>query len=130
MNEADKLSPVIIADDEALMREVLASALRQLGYRYIAFAADGRKCAELLDLPEYRSALVFLDIHMPALDGLGVLDHARAVGSDAFIVMVSSDSALENVLAALNKGARGFVIKPYTTQKILDMTKKFELEKK
>lgn len=119
-------TPVIIADDEPLMREVLASALRAFGYHAIAFAVDGRQAAQLLELPEYRSALVFLDIHMPKMDGMAVLEHARSVGNHAFMVMVSADSSLDRVLAALSGGAKGFVIKPYTTQKILDITNKFE----
>ncbi|MBG6220993.1 MULTISPECIES: response regulator [unclassified Janthinobacterium] len=119
-------TPVIIAEDEPLMREVLASMLRGFGYRAITFAVDGRQAAQLLELPEYRSALVFLDIHMPKMDGMAVLEHARSVGSNAFMVMVSADSSLDRVLAALSGGAKGFVIKPYTTQKILDITTKFE----
>lgn len=125
--ENNRLStPVIIADDEPLMREVLATALRAFGYHYIAFAVDGYQAAQLLELPEYRSALVFLDIHMPRMDGMAVLEHARSVSSNAFMVMVSADSSLDRVLAALSGGAKGFVIKPYATQKILDITNKFE----
>lgn len=123
-----KTTPVIIADDDALMRELLASLLREQGYRSIAFASDGAQAGQLFDQPEYRTALVFLDIHMPGTDGLAALALARARGSKAFIVMVSADSALEKVMAALGGGARGFVIKPYTTQRILDMIAKYELE--
>lgn len=121
-----KTAQVIIADDEPLMRELLSSVLRGLGYRNIALAADGHQATQFLALPEYRSALVFLDIHMPGLGGLAVLESARAAASTAFIVMVSADSGLEKVLAALNGGALGFIIKPYTTQKILDISEKFE----
>lgn len=123
-----KNTPVIIADDDPLMRELLASLLRQQGYRYIAFAQDGAQAAQMLGLHEYHAALVFLDIHMPVMDGLAALAQARAAGSEAFVVMVSADSAIEKVMAALNGGARGFVIKPYTAQKILDMLDKFERE--
>ena len=123
-----KTTPVIIADDDPLMRELLASLLREHGYRYIAFANNGEQAATLFEAEEYRAALVFLDIHMPGGGGLAALASARAGGSRAFVVMVSADSALDNVLAALNGGARGFVIKPYTAQRILDMVAKFELE--
>lgn len=128
MLDADKTTPVIIADDEPLMREMLASVLRSLGYRYLALAADGRRAAQLLEVPEYRRAIMFLDIHMPGMDGLAVLDHARQLGSEAFIVIVSADSAVERVLASLAGGAKGFVIKPYSAQKIIDMINKFEKE--
>lgn len=128
MNATAKTTPVIIADDDPMMRELLASLLRQHGYRYIAFAQDGAQAARLLAVPEYQEALVFLDIHMPGSDGLAALSGARAGGSKAFFVMVSADSAIEKVLAALNGGASGFVIKPYTAQRILDMVAKFEKE--
>ena len=128
MTHTDKSTPVVIADDDHLTRELLASLLRGQGYTYIAFARDGAQAAQILQAPEYRQALVFLDIHMPGMDGLSALSSARENGSEAFIVMISADSALDKVLAALNGGAKGFVIKPYTPRKIFDMVDKFELE--
>ncbi|WP_426193107.1 response regulator [Massilia sp. DWR3-1-1] len=126
MSKDVKETPVIIADDDAMMRDLLASLLRQNGYHYIAFAQDGAQAAQLLGVAAYQEALVFLDIHMPGMDGLAALAAARAAGSKAFVVMVSADSALDKVLAALNGGASGFVIKPYTANRIIDMLDKFE----
>ena len=123
---APTTTPVLIIDDDAAMRDMLAAMLRERGYRYIAFAQDGAQAQALFAVPDYREALVFLDIHMPGIDGLAVLAGARRGGSRAFIVMVSADSAIDKVLASLNGGAKGFVIKPYTPRKIFDMVDKFE----
>lgn len=121
-----KTTPVIIVDDDAMMREMLAAMLRERGYRYIAFAHDGTQAAMLFQVPGYREALVLLDIHMPDIDGLAVLDAARRGGSRAYIVMASADSAIDKVMAAMNSGANGFVVKPYTAQKIHGMLERFE----
>lgn len=128
MRNENNTTPVVIADDDPLMRDLLASLLRGHGYTYIAFANDGAQAAQLLQTAAYQDALVFLDIHMPGIDGLAVLAGARAHGSRAFVVMVSADSALDKVMAALGGGASGFVIKPYTVHRILDMVAKFERE--
>ncbi|WP_426111611.1 response regulator [Massilia sp. PWRC2] len=128
MSSLKKTTPVIIADDDAPMRELLASLMRSHDYTFIAFASDGAQAAQLMQAPEYQQALVFLDIHMPGSDGLAVLAEARTRGSRAFVVMVSADSALDKVMAALGAGAGGFVIKPYSAQRIADMVDKFERE--
>jgi two-component system chemotaxis response regulator CheY len=123
---SDKSIPVVIADDDHLTRELLASLLRERGYRAITFARDGTQAMQILQAPDFHRALVFLDIHMPGMDGLAAMANAREKGSEAFIVMVSADSAIDKVLASLSGGARGFVIKPYTPRKIFDMVDKFE----
>ena len=126
ISTTDKTVPVVIADDDHLTRELLASLLRERGYRAITFARDGTQAMQILQDPAYHRALVFLDIHMPGMDGLAAMANAREKGSEAFIVMVSADSAIDKVLASLNGGAKGFVIKPYTPRKIFDMVDKYE----
>ena len=123
---APTTTPVLIIDDDAAMRDMLAAMLRARGYRYIAFAQDGAQAQTLFAVPDYREALVFLDIHMPGIDGLAVLAGARRGGSRAFIVMVSADSGVEKVKAALSGGADGFIVKPYSPQKIYGMVERFE----
>jgi two-component system chemotaxis response regulator CheY len=122
-----KTTPVIIVDDDGMMREMLAAMLRERGYRYIAFAHDGTQAARLFLVPGYSEALVLLDIHMPDIDGLAVLAAARRAGSRAYIVMASADSAIDKVTAALDGGANGFVVKPYTAQNIYGMLDRFEM---
>jgi len=114
---------VLIADDENLMRQLLASILRSMGYQNISFAADGPQAVAAIN--DDGMQIAFLDIDMPGFSGLEVLEIAKNTRPDCFFVIVSSHSGLDNVLAALNSGARGFIVKPYNAQKIHDVLLKF-----
>jgi len=127
MNAKKAKVEILIADDEAEMRNLLASILRSCGYSNIEHAADGVQASVALE----RAAaprLAFLDIHMPGQSGIEVLVRAQVTTPACFCVMVSGKSAMENVLSALDKGARGFVVKPYNIKKITDVLDKFERE--
>ncbi|HEX8478894.1 MAG TPA: response regulator [Telluria sp.] len=115
--------PVLIADDEPLMRQLLASILCSMGYANITHAADGPQALKAIS--EDGIAIAFLDIDMPGFTGLEVLEMAKNKRPDCFLVIVSAHSGLDNVLAALNSGARGFIVKPYNAQKIHDVLLKF-----
>lgn len=114
---------VLIADDEPLMRQLLASILRSMGYANISQAADGPQALEAIK--DDGVQIAFLDIDMPGFTGIEVMEIAKATRPDCFFVIVSSHSGLDNVLAALNCGARGFIVKPYNAQKIHDVLLKF-----
>lgn len=122
-----KDSGILIADDEGEMRNLLASILRSCGYGKIDYAADGQQAVRALSADK-AIRMVFLDINMPGLTGLEVLAQARSLRPECFCVIVSGDSALENVLLALEQGARGFVVKPYNIKKIADILAKYERE--
>jgi YesN/AraC family two-component response regulator len=115
---------VLIADDEPLMRQLLASILRSMGYANITYAADGPQAVAAIN--EDGIEIAFLDIDMPGYTGIEVLEIAKSTRPDCFFVVVSSHSGLDNVLAALNCGARGFIVKPYNAQKIHDVLLKFK----
>ena len=114
---------VLIADDEPLMRQLLASILRSMGYVNITYAADGPQAVAAIN--DDGVEIAFLDIDMPGFTGIEVLEIAKSTRPDCFFVIVSSHSGLDNVLAALNCGARGFIVKPYNAQKIHDVLLKF-----
>jgi YesN/AraC family two-component response regulator len=114
---------VLIADDENLMRQLLASILRSMGYQNIQFAADGPQAVEAIN--DAGIQIAFLDIDMPGFTGLEVLGIVKETRPDCFLVIVSAHSALDNVMASLNAGARGFIVKPYNAQKIHDVLQKF-----
>jgi YesN/AraC family two-component response regulator len=122
MASLNKIS-VLIADDEPLMRQLLASILRSMGYANITHAVDGPQAVAAIN--DDGVQIAFLDIDMPGFTGLEVLEIARSTRPDCFFVIVSSHSGLDNVLAALNCGARGFIVKPYNAQKIHDVLLKF-----
>jgi CheY-like chemotaxis protein len=111
---------ILVADDDPNARNLLVSILREAGYREIVHAADGQRALALLREPA-PFALAFLDIDMPGYSGLEVLELARERQPDCRWIVVSANSALDNVLAGLRAGANGFVVKPYSMNKIFDV---------
>lgn len=128
MSGARRDAGVLIADDEGEMRNLLASILRSCGYSAIDYASDGEQAAAMLEQQGSAVRLAFLDINMPGLTGIEVMQRVNASRPDCFHVIVSAHSALENVLAALGAGARGFVVKPYNMRKIVEVLAKYERE--
>lgn len=127
MIDKDKLR-ILVADDEPNMRALLASILKSCGYLHIDQVADGHRAIEMLRLQEVKYGLAFLDINMPGYNGIEVMAMAKQDAPHCACVIVSAHSALENVLAAVNGGACGFVVKPYTIKKIVDALSKYERE--
>jgi len=120
---------ILIADDDAPMRELLGSILRQEGYRDIAYASDGVQAFSMLSAANAAFELVLLDFEMPGLSGHEVLKKARTLLPDCMWVVVSAHSELPNVLSAISAGAHGFIVKPYNMMKIHEMLVKFDARK-
>ena len=116
---------ILIVDDDAPMRELLGSILRQEGYRDLVYAADGEHAQALISAPGAPFELVLLDLEMPGMSGLDVLNLCRPLLPNCMWVMVSGQSALSNVLSAISAGAHGFIVKPYNMVKIMEMLAKF-----
>ncbi|MCG2584751.1 response regulator [Massilia sp. TS11] len=125
---AGKQVRVLVADDEGTMRNLLSSMLRSCEYGDIRFANDGQSALDQLVSETDQIDLAFLDIDMPGYSGIEVMTLALQRRPNLFVVIVSGFSAVENVMAALNAGARGFIVKPYNTKKIQDVLTKFERE--
>lgn len=118
---------VLVADDLAVMRQMLVAILGELGFADVRTAADGQ--GVIAAYQDRAVDLAFLDVQMPELDGLAALEAIRAKNPDAFVVMVSGLGDAATVQRAMRLGARGFVVKPYTTAKIQAVINKFRRER-
>lgn len=117
---------VLIADDDAELRSTLASVLRSCGYSFIHYASNGGDAVQFIEKGRPEIHLAFLDISMPVLNGIDATKKIQEIKPNCFCVIVSGYSDIENVKNALTAGAKGFVVKPFTTQKIIDVLTKFE----
>ncbi|HYH21650.1 MAG TPA: response regulator [Azospirillum sp.] len=107
---------VLVIEDEAFTRMVLAKMLSTLGFRAVHQAADGE--AGLAAVREHRPDVVVCDVEMAPLDGLGFLRALRASGdarSSALPVVFMTNRADEGRMAeARGLGADAFLVKPAT----------------
>lgn len=108
---------VLIIDDEAPIRSVLAAALVDEGYQ-VQTAQDG--ASGLKAIKDFEPRVVFLDIWMPGqLDGLEVLKQSRSMYPQVDIIMMSGHGTIETAVKATKWGAWDFIEKPLSMDKIL-----------
>ena len=111
---------VLIVDDSAAIRKILQRVLRQaeIPIGTVFEAGDG---VEALDtLRKEKVGLVLSDINMPNMDGLEFLKNVRAekAWEKLPVVMVSTEGSHAKVLDAVERGASGYVRKPFTAEQI------------
>jgi len=106
---------VLVIDDEAAIRDSLRMTLEYDGYEYHA-AATGQ---EGLALAERESPdLVILDIKMPGMDGLEVLDRLRAMNEALPVIVISGHGTGATGFEAASKGAFDYIEKPFSTDRV------------
>jgi two-component system nitrogen regulation response regulator NtrX len=112
---------ILVIDDEAGIRDSMRRTLEYQGYQFVG-AATGQEGLALIerDPPD----LVFLDIKMPGMDGLEVLDRIKAANPMVPVVMVSGHGTAQNAFEARDKGAAGFIEKPFSEPVLLERIEK------
>jgi DNA-binding NtrC family response regulator len=119
------MATILIADDEKSIRKTLREILEYEGYK-IEEAEDGAKALNMLSEGDYDCAL--LDIKMPKMDGMEVLDKLKDTDCDTPIIMISGHGSVENAVEAVKKGAYDFIQKPPDLNRLL-ITVRNALEK-
>ncbi|MEP7299098.1 MAG: LytTR family DNA-binding domain-containing protein [Burkholderiales bacterium] len=111
----------LIADDEPLLRDQLAAHLARLWpeLRVVAQARNGREAVELFD--EHRPQVVFLDVHMPGMNGV---EAARCVDRRAEIVFVTAFDRY--AVEAFAQGAIDYLVKPIEEERLLDTVQRVQ----
>ncbi len=97
-------------DDEAILRDAIAEALRRAGHEVDAFDS-GQPAMDRFARESYQ--LVITDLKMPGMDGMAVLDEARRAAADVPVLIVTAHGTVESAVEAMKKGAYDYIIKPF-----------------
>lgn len=110
----DKSIRILVVDDFPTMRRIIRNLLKDLGFENVDEAEDGVQALEKLKSGSF--TLVLADWNMPNMDGLTMLSNIRADPAMAKIpvLMVTAEAKKENIVAAAQTGASGYVVKPFT----------------
>src|SRR6476661_3467504 len=109
-------SRVLVIDDESAIRDSLKMTLEYENYEFIG-AATGQ---EGLALAEREAPdLVLLDVKMPGMDGIEVLERLRALNDALPVVVVSGHGTISTAVEATKKGAFDFIEKPFASERVL-----------
>ncbi len=109
---------VFVCDDAPGIRRTLAQILGDEGYRVEEFA-DGTSVLARLSEPVGAASALFLDVWLPDVDGLTVLDQIRARGLDLPVLMISGHGTVETAVQAVKRGADDFLEKPLALERVL-----------
>lgn len=111
----------LIADDEPLLRERLRGLLQRLWPELdvVAEARNGREAVEMFD--EHSPQVVFLDVHMPGLNGV---EAARSIARRAEVVFVTAYE--QYAVTAFEQGALDYVVKPFDEARLADTVQRLQ----
>ena len=116
---------VLVAEDDAIIREQMAMTLRRAGMRVLT-ACDGQEAFEtyLRTFPD----LVLTDIRMPRMDGLELARRIRELSDDVCLILVSAYSDNETLFASINLRVDGFARKPVLPDDLVSLAQRCNLQ--
>jgi two-component system, NarL family, response regulator len=101
---------VLIVDDHPVVRAGLNSMLATLkGFAVVGVAADGKEALSQID--EHQPDVVLLDLHMPGMDGIALLEHLKGKSADLRFIVLTSFDGDEEIYRAVRAGAHGYLLK-------------------
>ncbi|MGC8464394.1 MAG: response regulator [Acidimicrobiales bacterium] len=114
------MAKALVIDDSSATRMILCKMLREIGFE-VKSAVDGQdaiRCLEEGYLPE----IMLVDWNMPVMDGYEFLKVVRnqEAYNDVPLMMVTTETEMDRVLAALEAGANEYVMKPFSKEVIID----------
>jgi two-component system response regulator AtoC len=101
---------VLAVDDEPHMRRLLEITLRQAGYQAL-IAANGLEALEILK--NQGADIVVSDLHMPTMDGIGLLTSMRELEFDIPVIIVTAQGEIDSAVNAMKLGAADYILRPF-----------------
>lgn len=113
------MTRVMVADDHSLFRDGIVSLLEAAGFNVVAEAGTGTDILEAIDgsPPD----LVLLDLTMPGMSGLDVLDQIKQSHPDVKVVILTVSDDDDDLMAAIQGGASGYLLKDLDSEEFLDL---------
>lgn len=108
---------ILIVDDDPVQRRLLKAAAEKAGYE-IELLTEGRSALARLIEPDHDIGAVVLDLMMPEMGGLEVLERLSAAGNTTPVIVQTGQGGIETVVKAMRAGAFDFVVKPVSPERL------------
>lgn len=110
----DQKMKFLVVDDFSTMRRIVRNLLKELGFTNVEEAEDGQVALQKLNSMHFD--FVVTDWNMPNMDGLTLLQTIRRTESLKHlpVMMITAEAKKENIIAAAQAGASGYIVKPFT----------------
>jgi two-component system chemotaxis response regulator CheY len=109
------MAKALVVDDSRAVRMIIGRTLKELGYE-VREAANGREALDVIEAEKTTVTLVLADWNMPEMNGMELLKRLRQnpALSSLVVVMVTTETELDQMAIALEAGANEYVMKPFT----------------
>jgi two-component system, chemotaxis family, chemotaxis protein CheY len=117
---------VLIVDDFSTMRKIVRNIIKQIGFKNIIEADDGKSAVK--ELKKGKVDLILCDWNMPEMSGIDLLKTVRSDGGlkDIPFVMITAEAQKDYILEAVKEGVSNYIVKPFTAETISEkLTKIF-----
>jgi two-component system, OmpR family, phosphate regulon sensor histidine kinase PhoR len=108
---------ILVIDDEQIMRDGCSRILSKDGWAVITAENGARGIDQIKERPE-QIGVVLLDLMMPGMSGMEVLDQVRAIQPNLLIIVITGYATVESAVEAMKKGAYDFIPKPFTPDQL------------
>ncbi len=114
----------LVVDDFSTMRRIVRNLLKELGFTNVDEAEDGQIALQKLNSLPFD--FVVTDWNMPNMDGWTLLQNIRATPSLKHlpVLMITAEAKKENIIAAAQAGASGYIVKPFTAATLSEKLEK------
>lgn len=118
----DELS-VLVVEDEPVMRQMLKDMLYRVGAYRVVEAGDGAGALAAFERCSF--SIVMLDLGLPDCSGHELMQELKSRHERQHVVLVTADDSIESIQKAISAGANGYVVKPYSEEKIQDVVNNY-----
>jgi DNA-binding NtrC family response regulator len=112
---------ILIVDDEEIVRESLSSWLARDGYT-VATTSDGPSAVARVEAERW--SILLVDMKMPGMDGLQVLERVRQIQPDVTVVIMTAYATVDTAVSAMKLGAYDYLVKPFEPEELSLMVEK------
>ncbi len=121
---SDPKMKFLVVDDFSTMRRIVRNLLKELGFTNVEEAEDGAVALQKLEAGQFD--FVVTDWNMPNMDGLTLLQRVRQSPQLRHlpVLMITAEAKKENIIAAAQSGASGYIVKPFTAATLSEKLEK------
>ncbi|MFB3887478.1 MAG: ATP-binding protein [Thermodesulfobacteriota bacterium] len=111
------MTNILVIDDEQIMREGCSRILSKDGWTVLT-AENGKLGLDLIQVDPEKIDVILLDLMMPGISGMEVLDRVRAFDPNLLVIVITGYATVESAVEAMKKGAYDFIPKPFTPDQL------------
>lgn len=114
---------ILVVEDEQIMQQKLVDMLYRAGASNVLACDDAAGARKAF--AESHFEIILLDLGLPDGDGHELMEEFKTIKKDQHIVLVTADDSIESIQKAISAGANGYVVKPYSQEKIYDVVNNY-----